>query len=343
MTRVTMADVARAAGVSSAAVSHALREEGGPEGTIRISEQTRTAVRRAAEDLGYVPSAAARGLARGTADRIAIMVPNLHQPYFARMAQSLILALEEKQLSTTLRLSYDAVAERDAVLGRTTRDVAGMILCPRFLTEELLDGSAPPRPVVQVGGTPTSGIDCVVMGEYEGALAAARHLLDIGRRRIAYVADPWLASRDGPRYRAYVDAHRERGLVPDPSLAVGGADWDRRETGYESMVGLLRAGSDFDAVLCVNDAVAVGAMRAISRAGLRIPEDVAVSGFDNTEEAAFTTPPLTSVDPGVPEMARRAVRMLADRLDGTTDPVRRETARTELIPRTSTGGPSPRR
>lgn len=338
MARVTLADVAAAAGVSPATVSHVLRAQHRHEGTIRVSAMTRERVVRISRELGYVPSAAARGLALGGPDRIAIMVPNLRQPYFAKMAETLILALEERDLHTTLRLSYDAAAEREAVLGRTTSDVAGMIVCPHFLSTELLDGQSPRFPVVQVGGRPTADIDCVVMGEYEGALAAARHLLDLGRRHIAYIADPWLPTSKGPRYRAYLDAHRERGLKPDPRLAIEGADWDRRETGLEAMVGLLRTGAPFDAVMCVNDAVAVGAMRAAALAGLRIPDDVAFTGFDSTEEAAFTTPPLTSVDPGVQEMAQKAVEMLGDRLAGASGSARRESAPPSLIVRASTTG-----
>lgn len=338
MARVTLADVAAAAEVSAATVSHVLRAQGRGEGTIRVSVATRERVISIARELGYIPSAAARGLALGGSDRIAIMVPNLRQPYFAKMAETLILALEDRGLHTTLRLSYDAAAERAAVLGHTTRDVAGMVVCPRSLSSELLDHEAPPFPVVQVGGVPMADIDCVVMGEYEGALAAARHLLDLGRRRIAYIADPWLPTSSGPRYRGYLQAHRERGLTPDPRLAIEGADWDRRETGLEAMVGLLRTGAPFDAVMCVNDAVAVGAMRAAALAGLRIPEDVAFTGFDSTEEAAFTTPPLTSVDPGVQEMARRAVEMLAHRLTGADGPARRESAPPALVARASTLG-----
>lgn len=338
MMRVTLADVAAAAGVSTATVSHVLRSAERNDGTIRVSSSTRETVHRVAGELGYVPSAAGRGLALGAVERIAIMVPNLVQPYFARMAEALILALEERGLSTTLRLTRDAEAERDALLGVTTRDVAGLIVCPHFLSEELLAGASPALPTVQVGGLPTPGIDAVVMGEREGFLTATRHLLDLGRRRIAYVADPWLPSHEGPRYRGYLEAHTERGLEVDPALAIQGTDWDRRETGLEAMVGLLRSGAPFDAVMCINDAAAVGAMRAASLAGLRIPQDVAFTGFDNTEEAAYTTPPLTSVDPGVPEMAQRAVAMLIARLEGEDGPARRESAPLELIVRSSTGG-----
>lgn len=334
MRRVTLSQVAERAGVSPAAASHVLR--GLERGTIRVSEATQAAVRAAAAELGYVPSAAARGLAAGSAGRVAILVPNLQQPYFARIAESLAVALEVHGLTTTLRLSRTPESERDAVLGRTTRDVDGVIVCPHFITAELLEGRTPPLPVVQVGGSPTDGIDCVVMSEYEGALAAARHLLASGRRRIAYIADPWLDSTKSQRHRGYLDAHAELGLEPDPRLQVAGSDWDRRETGQEAVIGLFRTGVAFDGIMCVNDAVASGAMRAISRAGLRIPEDVAITGFDNTDEGAFMTPPLTSVDPGAPEMAGLAVSMLRSRLDGDRSPARREMAATQLVVRSST-------
>ncbi|MGY5764162.1 LacI family DNA-binding transcriptional regulator [Brachybacterium sp. DNPG3] len=335
MARVTLADVARRAGVSSAAVSHVLNGTG--SGRIRVSAATRELVARAAEELQYVPSAAGRGLARGSSGRIAIVIPNLFQPYFARMAEALILALEERGLSTTMRLTEDAASEREAVLGRSTEGADGVIVCPHFLTPELLAGESPRVPVVQVGGGPMDGIDCVVMGELDGALDAVRHLIDRGRRSIAYLAEPWLDVERSQRYLAYRQALDEAGLEVDPRRVVRGSDWDRRESGMEAMVGLLRTGVEVDAVMCVNDAVAVGALRAASLAGLRIPEDVAFAGFDNTEEAAFTTPPLTSVDPGVQQMASLAVEMLADRLAGASGPDRRATAATSLVIRESTG------
>ncbi|MFC0674623.1 LacI family DNA-binding transcriptional regulator [Brachybacterium hainanense] len=334
MNRVRLADVAARAGVSTATVSHVLRGGGG--GTIRVSETTARAVRHAAQELGYVPSAAARGLAAGSSGRVAIMVPYLYNPYFAHMAQTLILALEERGMTTTLRLAHDAEAERDAVLGRTTGDVDGVIVCPHFLSAEMLDGASPARPVVQVGGSPTEGIDCVVMGEQEGMVAAARHLLARGRRRIAYVADPWIRRGRSERFEGYRRGLAEHGLEVDPALVIEGSDWDRRGSGLDAMVGLLRSGAEIDAAICVNDAVAVGALRALSRAGVRVPGDVALTGFDATEEAAFTSPPLTSVDPGVQGMAELGVEMLVARLAGEAGPARRVSAPPQLVIRAST-------
>lgn len=336
MARVTLADVARRANVSSATASHVLNRRDTGEGTIRVSSSTSATVRRAAAELGYVPSTTARGLASGSVGRIAIVVPNLFQPYFARIAGALIDALEDQGLSTTLRLSHDGPAERAAVLGHSTRDADGVIVCPHFLSAELLGGARPPFPVVQVGGGTTPGIDCVVMNEYEGALAAIRHLIEIGRRRVVFVADPWLTRSDSGRFLAYRDGLEEAGLPFDARLVVEGADWDRRESGLEATVGLLRTGLPFDAAMCANDALAVGALRALSSAGLRIPADIAVTGFDNTEEAAFNTPSLTSVDPGVDRMAQVGVQMLVARLHGHQGPSRRETVTTKLVVRAST-------
>jgi len=335
MGRVTLADVALRAGVSTATVSHVLREDAG--GTIRVSAATREAVRAAAESLQYVPSTAGRGLASGATGRIAIVLPNLYQPYFARMAEAVILELESRGWTSTVRLSHDPGAELDALMGRSTADADAVIVCPRYFDPDHFASAPPPRPVVQIGGGPTRGIDRVEMGEFEGALAAARHLLEIGRRRIAYLAEPWLDQERSLRFRAYRTALEEAGESVDPRLVVVGADWDRRESGLEAMVGLIRSGAGIDGVMCVNDAVAVGALRAAALAGLRVPEDVAVTGFDNTEESEFTGPPLTSVDPGVPEMARLAVEMVADRLAGAVGPARTLSAPTALVTRASTG------
>lgn len=340
--RVTMADVAARAGVSIATVSHVLAGSRGQTGTIRVSSGTRSRVERAARALHYVPSSAARGLALGTSGRVAIVVPNLHQPYFAQLVEALAAELETAGVVSTVRLSPDPVSERDAVLGRTTDDVDGVIVCPHGLTDELLADERPPSPVVQVGGGTTHILDHVIMDEYEGSLTVARHLLLTGRRRIAFVADAFQQTMASHRFRAYRTALDEAGIPFDPLLSTAGADWDRRESGIEAMVGLLRTGIEFDAAMCVNDAVAVGALRALRRTGVAVPDDVAVTGFDCTEEGAFTTPPLTTVDPDISGMARIGTAMLMERMDGLRGDARAVTVPTRLVVRRSTDPTSPR-
>src|SRR5690606_20156329 len=162
--------------------------------------------------------------------------------------------------------------------------------------------------------------------------------LELGRRRIAYVADPWIRRGPSERFLGYRHGLAEHGLEVDPALVIEGTDWDRRGSGLDAMLGLLRSGVEIDAAICVNDAVAAGALRALSRAGVRVPEDVALTGFDATEESAFTSPPLTSVDPGVQGMAELAVGMLLERLAGDDSPARRVSAPPRLVVRASTTG-----
>ena len=333
MRRPTLADVAAAAGVSAKTVSNVVL------GRQEVSEATRQAVLAAVAQCGYEVNLAGRGLASGRTGRVAVAVPNIYQPYFAELAERLILAFEAHGLTTMLWIGHDAAAERDAVLGARTRDVDGVILCPHTVIPPE-DAAVPRRPVVQLGGVPTSRWDCVVMGEREGAEAITRHLLETGRRRIAVVwnGDPGTRPSD-VRFAGHLAALEAYGVPYDPALVVCGSDWDRRASGYEAMVGLLRSGVSFDAALCINDAIAAGALRALRRSGVRVPEDVAVTGFDDTDEGEFTLPALSSVSPQQEEMVARAVDMLLERMGGHDGPPREVHTGAHIVVRASSAAP----
>ncbi|KQT01071.1 LacI family DNA-binding transcriptional regulator [Cellulomonas sp. Leaf395] len=329
MRRPTLADVGAVAGVSAKTVSNVML------GRREVSEATRLAVLAAVAEVGYEVNLAGRGLVSGQTGRIAVVVPNVYQPYFAELAERLILALEPHGYTTMLRIANGGAAELDAVLGAAVSNVDGVIYCPHFRPDH--DGSLQPRrPVVQLGGAPTPHWDCVVMGEFAGAEAMTRHLLESGRRRIALV---WNSSPGdkpgGDRFEGHLAALRAHGVERDDALFVAGSDWDRRASGYEAMVGLLRSGASFDAALCVNDAIAVGALRALRRHGLRVPQDVAVTGFDNTDEGEFTVPSLSSVSPRQEEMVEHAVAMLLDRIAGDAVPPREVHTGADLVLRAS--------
>jgi DNA-binding LacI/PurR family transcriptional regulator len=325
--RPTLDDVARMAGVSAKTVSNVMLDRP------NVSARTRAAVWAAAETVGYRPNHAGRGLVSGRTGRIAVVVPNLFQPYFAEMAERLILALEDEGLTTTLKLAVDVDAEREAVLGSTTRDADGVVICPGHFSATSLGERVPGSPVVQVGGPAAPSLDCVIMGEYAGAAAITRHLLDAGRRRLAIIWKDY--DTEGERYSGVVDALAERGIDPDPALFKVGSDANRREAVYEAMIGLLRTGVEFDAAVCANDATAIGVMRALRSHGRRVPEDVAVTGFDNTDESEFASPPLTSVSPDPEAMVSAAVQMLVERLDGYDGPARSVRTGAEVVIRRS--------
>lgn len=339
MRRPTLADVAARAGVSAKTVSNVLL------GRPNVSTATGERVRAAVAEVGYVVNQAGRGLASGRTGRIAVVVPNLYQPYFAELAERLILALAGRGLSTTLRIAHDGDAERDAALGATTRDVDGVIICPHHFTARMVQDQAPMRPVIQLGGGPISLLDCVIMGEREGFEAIVRHLLSSGRRRIALVmTGQETGPPSGDRFAGYLAALEEHGVPFDKALLAYGSDWDRRMSGYEAMVGLLGSGVRFDAAACFNDATASGVLRALHRRGIRVPQEVAVTGFDNTDEGEFTTPSLSSVSPEQGEMVAAAIRMLLERIEGYDGPAREVRTGARLVLRNSSrwNRPAPR-
>ncbi|MEV0618866.1 LacI family DNA-binding transcriptional regulator [Nonomuraea sp. NPDC050404] len=325
MRQPTLADVAARAGVSAKTVSNVLL------GRPNVSAATRERVRATVAEVGYVVNQAGRGLASGRTGRIAVVVPILFQPYFAEIAERLILALADRGLSTTLRIAHGRDAERDAALGVTTRDVDGVIICPHHFDGRMIEERAPRRPVVQLGGRPTPLLDCVVMGEREGFEAIVGHLLSSGRRRIALV----MTEPAGDRYAGYVAALEQYGVPYDETLLAFGSDGDRRMSAYEAMVGLIRSGARFDAVACFNDATASGVLRALQRHGVRVPREVAVTGFDNTDEGEFTIPSLSSVSPEQEEMVTAAIRMLLERIEGYGGPGREVRTGARLVLRDS--------
>ncbi len=325
---VTVADVARLARVSPKTVSNVLG------GRPHVSAATREAVEAAVAALGYRPHMGGRSLASGRTGRVAVVVPNLYQPYFAEMAERLIVAIEQLGLTTTLRLAPDAASERDALTGVTTSDADAVVVCPHFSPRQLLAGRHPTRPIIQVGGPRDDELDCVVMGEYQGAHDVAEHLLQTGRRHLAFVWNGTTHKTD--RWAGIVAALGEHGIDAASLPFLVGSDWDRRESGYEAVLGLLRSGRPFDALLCANDATAIGALRALRSRGVRVPDDVAVTGFDDTEESRFTLPPLTSVSPEQDTMVAAAVAMLRDRLDGFDGPARHVDTGAHVVVRGST-------
>ncbi|TDE89182.1 LacI family transcriptional regulator [Occultella glacieicola] len=329
MSRPTLADVAARAGVSAKTVSNVLL------GRRHVAEATRARVLEAVTEVGYTVNAAGRGLASGRTGRVAVVVPMIYQPYFAEVAERLILALAEHGLTTTLRIAHDDAAERDAVLGLTTPDVDGVILCPHGLSPEVLGDGIVPRPVVQLGGGIMPSFDCVIMGETEGFRSMTEHLLATGRKRIALIGTGPGGAPQGSRFAGYLEALTAHGIDLDERLLITGSDWDRRASGYEAVVGLLRTGVEFDAVMCFNDAMAVGALRGLRSHGLRVPQDVALTGFDDTAEVEFTSPPLSSVSPEQAQMVAATVRMLIERIDGYAGEPRVVRTGAHLVPRES--------
>jgi len=329
-----MRHVAAHAGVSVKTVSDILRETG----SFRAS--TRERVLAAVSELGYRPNAAARSLRSGRSGAYTLAVPELRLPYFAQLAAATVEAARESGIEIVIEPTDGTRESELELLGsERLRLTDGMIFAPLALSEA--DASALPAdiPTVLLGDRIVGGPADSVCGAGDDATAAVtRHLLATGRRRIAVIGShPGSAgTAASSRLLGVRHALADAGIVLDPALIVDRAIWHRRD-GAAAAQELLRRGVAFDAVIAFNDMLAVGALRSLSRAGVGVPDPVAVVGFDNSPEAAFTEPPLTTVDIGVQAIARLALGALTDRIDRTvTGPGRALRADWRLVERGST-------
>jgi DNA-binding LacI/PurR family transcriptional regulator len=328
----TVETIAARAGVSIASVSRVLNGHGARPDTVERVE-------RAAADLGYVPNEVARSLKGGRTRQLTFAMPDVGNPAYVSMVRQ--IQAVTKPLGYRLLLhSTDAVAEDelDVVRSLANRTSDGLILCPIRVTDAHLEVLArAARPVVVIGSLPgTAAVDSVRADSVSGTVLAIRHLMERGRRRIAFVNGPADTVPGRNRSLGYATALRAAGVVPDPALTV--TTEFGIESGARAAHRLLDAHPGIDSVFCANDQLALGAAHAAHDRGLRIPEDLAVVGMDDSELSRAGHPALTSVDLGSAERGRIAAGMLVARLDGADHPVRCETVAPRLVVRESTTG-----
>jgi DNA-binding LacI/PurR family transcriptional regulator len=335
---ITMHDVARLAGVSVKTVSNVVND------FAHIRPETRQRVTAAIEQLGYRPNLTARGLRSGRTGVISLIIPDLRNAYFAELADAVMRAADAQGLSVIIEQSG---GERQRELGLLAGDrrqrVDGILYSALALddrdTQVLLDVGTP---LVLLGerifGGPT---DHVTMQNAEGARAATEHLLRLPRRRIAVIGARLdeVVSSAGLRLSGYRAALQAAGVDYVPALVREERGWSRAG-GAEAMRELLASGVAFDGLLAFNDVMALGAMRVMQEAGMRVPDDVAVVGFDDIDETRYSLPSLSTVDAGREEIARVAVDYLVERIaePGGERPPREHAAAFQVVARESSAG-----
>jgi DNA-binding LacI/PurR family transcriptional regulator len=312
---VRMRDVAERAGVSVRTVSNVV------SGYVHVSAATRVRVQQALDDLGYEMNVAAKSLKSGRTGLVALAVPDLETPYFAELAHAVVRAAARRHRTVLIEIT-GGVRERElkVVNGGRAHLTDGVLLSPIALTAEPVLRRRPDMPLVLLGEHELDAhFDHVGIDNVAAARDAVGHLLDLGRRRVVALGTADALPAAGPRLRGYLDAHRERGLEPLERLQVPTRSWVRAAGAAGIDAVLAAPGPPPDAVFAFNDTLALGAMRAVLRRGLRIPEDIAVIGIDDVAEAAFTTPPLSSISPDLDEIARRALELLDEQITGGVD------------------------
>jgi DNA-binding LacI/PurR family transcriptional regulator len=308
----TLHDVARLAEVSIKTVSNVINDYP------HIRPATRERVEAAIAQLGYQPNLSARSLRSGRTGVIGLALPELSLSYFAELADAVIAAAEARGL-TVLIEQTGGDRERELEMLRSPRRKLsdGLLFSPLGLGQEDAALVEQPYPIVLLGerifGGPT---DHVTMMNVEGARAATEYLLSTGRRRIAVIGahEGEVIGSAGLRLRGYTEALEAAGIAVDPSI-IGLTDLWHRGDGATSMRTLLAGGAEFDAVFGFNDTLALGAMRVLQEAGIRVPDDVSVIGWDNLDETQYSLPSLSTVDPGKGEIAATAVGALLERIE----------------------------
>jgi len=311
-----MNDVARVARVSLKTVSNVIN------GYQYIRPETRLRVEDAIRQLGYRVNLTARNLRQGRTGMIGLALPELSLSYFAELADSVIRAADDIGL-TVLIEQTGAVRERElgALTGARRELTDGLILHPSALGQDDAAALSVPFPVVLLGERIFGGpVDHVTMANVEGAKAATQCLIAHGCRHIAVLG----GLRDAPmgpsvlRTQGYRQALDAAGFEFDPRLVAEVDPW-HSDTGAEAMRRLLDAGMPVDAVFAMNDAMAFGALHVLHERHILVPDEVEVIGFDNVGDAAYSIPPLTTIDPGREQIAKTAVHLLNERIQDPTD------------------------
>ncbi|TDC38917.1 LacI family DNA-binding transcriptional regulator [Micromonospora sp. KC213] len=311
--RPTLEAVARRAGVSRATVSRVVN------GSTTVAEPIQEAVRRAVAELGYVPNAAARSLVTQRTDSVALVMPEKatrvfsDDQVFPGIIRGAAQELEAADKQLVLMLAGSAAGHERVERYTTGRHVDGVLFAS-------LHGADPlPGRLMRLGipvvcaGRPLDGdrVPYVDVDNVGGVVRAVRHLIGTGRRRIGTIAGPQDMVAGIERLAGYREVIAAAGLVE----LVAYGDFTR-ESGASAMRELLAAHPDLDAVFAASDLMAHAALRTLREAGRRVPDDVAVIGFDDIETAAYTDPPLTTVRQPIVELGRAMTRQLLRKAAG---------------------------
>ncbi len=329
---VTLHELAQAAGVSVSTVSRALNYSGHT-----VNDGTRQRILSLARELGYRPNLLARGLRTDRSFAVGLIVDNIVSPFTPVIIRGIQDHLKSKNyFSVIINADWDPAAETEAVNQLISRSIDGIIFVESWLhgPSPLLDVTDKPYVFVHRLFAGSSG-NCVLVDEQHGARLAVEHLVHLGHRRIAFIGGPpgWYASED--RLAGYRAVLQENGLAVDPDLIREG-NWEV-QSGYPAAKEFLALPQPPTAIFAANDLMALGAIYAVQEAGLDVPRDIAVVGYDDREIAGISRPTITTVTlPGY-EMGYVSSQLLLSRLAGQPEPQEPVRVRGRLMVRESCG------
>jgi DNA-binding LacI/PurR family transcriptional regulator len=331
-----MKDVAALAGVSPKTVSNVVT------GTVFVRPETVERVESAMAELNFVPNLSARGLRNGRSGTIAVALPDLATPYSAELLHNIVevahargLAVQVEETGTEPDREYELLSRARAHL------IDGLILNPIRVEDSAIEHADHLPPVVLIGEVELQHTDHVIVDSRIAARDITRHVIARGGRRIAAIGGDENAERETAASRlrldGFHDALREAGIEPDPALEINPLPWTT-PSAAAAVDDLIARGVEFDAVVAFTDTLALGVLHSLASHGVRVPDEVLVTGFDDVEIAAFSTPPLTTIGFDLRRVAEEALALLDRRMTERSAPVRSVTVPYEVVVRASTAG-----
>ncbi len=333
----TIRDVAREAGVSIATVSRVFNDSS------LVSEATVRNVREVASRLNYWPNGVARSLITSRTHALGVLLPDMYGEFFSDVIRGLDTAARQHGFHLLVSSSHaDSEALSDALRSMSGRVDGMVVMAPDVDAPEAVRGFSVHCPVVLLNpGGEVEQCDTIAIANAEGASEMVRHLVGLGHKRIAFVRGPQKNLDSEQRLQGYRAALREAGIAPSPDLELQG---DFTEpSGYEAAIELARRKDRPSAVFVANDHMAVGVLSGLLDSGISVPNDMAVTGFDDIAMARYTSPPLTTVRVNTSLLGERAVELLLRaRRSANPDVKQHELLPTSLAVRSSCGS-RPRR
>jgi len=333
---ITIKDIAKKAGVSHATVSRALN------GNTIIPESTAAGIRDLAQAMGYSPSAAARGLKTNRSHVIGVIVSHIDNPYFGEIVQGIEDAIQGTRYSLFFASSHlNPENEKNIVRAFAEHRVEGVIICSVTVGGQQAEALRQHGiPIVVINNqSPEKYSYSIAHDDLDGARQVTRHLIGLGHRRIAFLGNELAERINQERLAGFHMELKSAGIRPEPALVLrcGGSEIADGQAGMQQ---LLTHSPLPSAVFCFNDLMAIGALKALTQAGISVPGQVSLAGFDNIEYSAYTQPPLTTFDQPKRDIGSQAARLLLDRIqadgnNGNGEPIS-QVMRGQLLVRTST-------
>ncbi|BCW61682.1 LacI family DNA-binding transcriptional regulator [Arthrobacter sp. StoSoilB22] len=308
--RATVKDVARRAGVSPKTVSNVMN------GIVPVSGPTRLRVEQAMAELDYVPNLSARGLRNGRSGVIGLALPDLATPFSAEIAQSIVEIAHEQGFSVQIEeTGSDPQREQELMTRARANLIDGLILNPVVLDESAVKVGIALPPVVLLGEVSQQLADRVFVDSFAAARDMTLALASSGRRRIAVLGTTQGRGSAAAlqRTQGYEAALDSLGIPRDESLMIPCEKWTP-ETAAKALGAYLEANPVPEALFCFTDSMAIGALNVLWKRGLRVPEDIAVAGFDDIADGRYAVPSLTTVSFDKRTIASEALRLLTERM-----------------------------